>query len=89
MKKWLVTLSISFFFSCFGLGFFVITTAQSSCLESGGSWQSILQGCSDGQGYSLQYLATPLAITIFAAIVVAISSAVVQLRSIIANNSSP
>ncbi|MBL4826948.1 MAG: hypothetical protein JKY66_04425 [Spongiibacteraceae bacterium] len=85
MKKWIVSLSISVFVSCLGLVYFVVFMGQDRCLDSGGRWLGLAQGCDGGDGYAMKYLMSPLAITIFLAIILGISSALVQLHSIVFN----
>lgn len=83
MKKWIISVTISAFISCLGLGYFIDFMAQNGCLDSGGRWLGHIHGCDGGSGYSMQYLASPIAITLFFAIVIAISSALVQLYAIL------
>ena len=83
MKKWIICLAISLVISFLGLAYFVNFTAQDGCLDSGGRWLGALDGCDGGNGHSIQYLMSPLAITIFLGIVLGISSALVQLYSIL------
>ncbi|MGP4845812.1 hypothetical protein ACTXGQ_16870 [Marinobacter sp. 1Y8] len=83
MKKWLLCFAISALMSCLGLAWFIRSSAQEGCLDSGGRWLGLIQGCEGGSGYSLQYVASPLAIAIFLGIVLGISSALVQVHSLI------
>ena len=83
MNKWVISLAISLVISFLGLAYFVNFTVQDVCLDSGGRWLGALDGCDGGNGYSIQHLMSPLAIIIFLAIVLGISSALVQLHSIL------
>jgi len=83
MKKWFVAFAISFTLSVLGLAYFTVMLAQDRCRDSGGNWLGLLKGCEEGSGYQLEFTGNPLAMTIFLAIVVAISSALIQLHSIL------
>ena len=83
MKKWITCLAISLVISFLGLVYFLNLMAQDGCLGSGGRWLGAFDGCDGGNSYSMHYLISPLAITIFLAIVLGISSALVQLHSIL------
>ncbi|WP_086933892.1 hypothetical protein [Agarilytica rhodophyticola] len=84
MKKWIISLSISFVITTAGLIYFVSFVVQDQCLAAGGRWLGTFEGCQGGNGYSTDYLSSPLAIGIYLAIVVAIASAFVQFYSIAA-----
>lgn len=83
MKKWIISLAISALISCLGLVCYINFMAQDGCLDSGGRWLGLIQGCDGGNDYSMQYLATPIAISIFLGIILGISSALVQVHSIL------
>ncbi len=87
MKKWLLSLAISALISFIGLVWFIRSSVQEACLSAGGRWLGLMQGCDGGTGYSLQYLTSPLAIAIFLGIVLGISSALVQVHSLIVGSS--
>ena len=57
--------------------------AQDGCLDSGGHWLGLIQGCDGGNDYSMQYLTSPLAISIFLGIILGIGSALVQMHTIL------
>ncbi len=82
MKIWGISLVTSAVVSFLGLAFFVSFMAQDSCLDSGGSWLHLTQSCDGGDSYSMEYLATPIAIAIFLGIILGISSALVQVHKI-------
>ena len=83
MKKWIICLGISVLISSLGLVLFISSSAQDGCLDSGGRWLGLIQGCDGGNDYSMQYLTSPLAIVIFLGIVLGISSALVQVHSML------
>ena len=83
MKKWIISLAISSLISILGLVWFISFSAQDGCLDSGGRWLGLIQGCDGGNGYSMQYLGSPLAIVIFLGIVLGISSVLVQVHSML------
>ncbi len=83
MKIWGISLAISALVSCLGLAFFVSFMAQDGCLDSGGRWLDLTQSCDGGDGYSMAYLASPIAIAIFLGIILGISSALVQVHTIL------
>lgn len=83
MKKWIIALAISTLVSCIGLVCFIYFMAQDVCLDSGGRWLGLIKGCDGGKNYSMQFLASPLAIFIFLGIILGISSALVQVYSMI------
>lgn len=82
MKKWFIALSISLTVCTTGLVYFTFFMAQDGCLDSGGRWLGALNGCDGGNGYSTEYLSSPLAVGIFTGIVLAVSSALIQVQSI-------
>lgn len=83
MRKWMISLAVAAMISSFGLAYFIGVSAEGVCLDSGGRWLGLIQGCEGGSGYSMQYLKSPLAIAIFLGIVIGISSALVQVYSMI------
>ena len=83
MKRWVVSLAISTLISCLGLVCFISFMAQDGCLDSGGRWLGLIQGCDGGNSYSMQYLASPIAIAIFLGIILGISSAIVQIHTML------
>ena len=83
MKKWIISFAISTLSSCLGLVFYIYFMAQDGCLDSGGRWLGLFQSCDGGDDYSMQYLASPLAISIFLGIILGISSALVQVHSML------
>ena len=83
MKKWLISLVISLLISSLGLVYFVLFIAQDKCLDSGGRWLGGLSGCDGGNGYSIENLVSPLGVAIFLGIVLGISSAFVQLHTLL------
>ena len=83
MKKWLISFVVSTFISCLGLVYFVSLMAQDRCLDSGGRWLGVMRGCDGGNDYSLQFLTSPLAIAIFSGIILGISSALVQIHTLL------
>ena len=83
MRRWCICLAISLVISLLGIAYIVYFMAQDGCLDSGGRWLGALAGCDGGSNYSMEYLMSPLAITIFLAIVLGISSALVQLHSML------
>ena len=86
MKKWIICLAISVLVSSLGLVWFISSSAQDGCLDTGGRWLGLIQGCDGGNSYSMEYLASPLAIVIFLGIVLGISSALVQAHSMLARS---
>lgn len=85
MKKWIICLAISTLVSCIGLVCFIYFMAQDGCLDSGGRWSGLMQGCDGGKDYAMQFLALPLAIAIFLGIILGISSALVQVHSMLSS----
>ena len=83
MKKWFVAFTISALVSCIGLVIYIYFMAHDICLDSGGRWPGLIQGCDGGKDYSMKYITSPLAISIFLGIILAISSALVQVYSMI------
>jgi len=81
VKKWFVCLSISAIVCAMGLVYFIRTKVQIVCIESGGVWLGILEGCESGSGITMQYFGSPLAIVIFFGIVLGVSSVLVQVHS--------
>jgi len=86
MKKWIICFGISVLISSLGLVWFISSSAQDGCLDSGGRWLGLIQGCDGGNDYSMQYLTSPLAIGIFLGIVLGISSALVQVHSMLSRS---
>jgi len=82
-KKWLICLAISTLTSCIGLVLFIQSVAQDKCLDSGGRWLGLIHGCDGGNNYSIQNLTSPLAIVIFLGIILGISSALVQIHTLL------
>ena len=83
MKRWGVSLAVSALVSCLGLVYFISFMAQDRCLDSGGRWLGVIQGCDGGNGYSIQSLTSPIAIVIFLGIILGISSVLVQVYAMI------
>ena len=83
MKRWVISLAISALISCLGLVYFISFMAQDSCFDSGGRWLGLIQGCDGSNGYSMQFLTSPIAIAIFLGIVLSISSVLVQVHAMI------
>ena len=83
MKRWVISLAISALVSCLGLVYFISFVAQDRCLDSGGRWLGLIQGCDGGNGYSMQFLTSPIAIAIFLGIILGISSVLVQVYTML------
>lgn len=83
MKRWGISLAISTLISCLGLVYFLSSVTQDRCLDSGGRWIGLIQGCDGGNGYSIQFLISPIAIVIFLGIILGISSALVQVHTML------
>lgn len=83
MKKWLVCFVISVVISIIGLFYFVSFVMQDGCLDSGGSWKGVIDGCDSGNGFTTQYLMSPLSIAIYIGIIFGISGALVQVHKIV------
>ncbi|SMF27474.1 hypothetical protein SAMN02745866_01744 [Alteromonadaceae bacterium Bs31] len=83
MKKWFVCLLISVIICVLGLIYFIRTKVITVCVESGGLWLGLLEGCENGGGISMQYFGSPLAVIIFFAIVLGVSSVLVQVHSML------
>lgn len=86
MKKWLYSLVISLLLCSVGLIYFVAFVAQDKCLDSGGRWLGFMAGCEAGRGYSMDNLMSPTGILLSLGIVLAVSSALVQVRDLITGN---
>lgn len=82
MKKWCISIVLSTLISLIGLWIFIWIVARDTCLNTGGSWHGLIQGCKEGAAYSLSFLNTPLAIVILITLVFSIASAFVQLYTI-------
>lgn len=82
MKKWIISFAISVLISCLGLVYFVNFIAYDACLGSGARWLGLIQGCEGGNGYTMQYITSPLAILIFLGIILGVSSALVQIYTL-------
>jgi hypothetical protein len=82
-QRWAVCLAIASMLSCLGLVYFINDMSEKSCLESGGRWLSLIQGCEGGNSYSMQYLTSPLAIAIFMGIILGITSALFQIYTLL------
>lgn len=83
IKKWSVYLTASILISVLGLLWFINYSAETGCLGSSGRWLSPIYGCDNGFQYSTVYLESPLAISIYLGIVLGVTSALVQIHSIL------
>ncbi|MGC1507387.1 hypothetical protein [Ketobacter sp.] len=83
MKRAFICLLISLTISCIGLLYFTVFVARDTCLDAGGRWIGVVQGCEGGNEYSLSLLLSPLAVSIFIGIVLGISSVLIQLHTLI------
>ena len=82
MKKWGVSLLISISICTLGL---IKLMDQRGCINSGGRWLGIMNGCEGGDGYSIVYFSSALSVVIFLGIVVGVTSACVQFYNIFWN----
>ena len=83
MKKWIISLTISFALCSLCLVYFAVFMMQDGCLDAGGIWLGALKGCEGGNHYSPQFLTSPLTVAIFFGIVLGICSALVQFHTIL------
>ena len=67
----------------FGLAYITGYLAQDRCLDSGGRWLGIMSGCDGGNGYNTGHLTSPLALAILIGIMLGISSALLQLHTLL------
>jgi len=86
MKKWLISLGLSVVLCGIGLGYFLCFIAQDACLDSGGRWLGIIAGCEGGRELELDFLISPLLISIFLGIMLGVCSALVQFYTIISGH---
>jgi len=83
MKKWLICLALSTLITGLGLLYITGFLAQDRCLDSGGRWLGMMSGCHGGNDYNTGYLTSPMVIAILVGIILGISSALVQLHTLL------
>ncbi|WP_370981129.1 hypothetical protein [Agaribacterium sp. ZY112] len=83
MKQWIICIILSALSCIMSLCYFIEFIAQDSCLDLGGQWLGMIEGCIGGNEFSMAKLLTPLSIAIALGILLGMSSALVQISSML------